>query len=151
MSALPPASERRLVGVHPDLVRVVRFAAGITEVAFIVTEGLRTLERQKELLAAGASTTLRSRHLTGHAVDLGAMVAGKLRWDWPLYQRLGAIVKAAAEEVGVTIEWGGDWVTFKDGPHFQLPWSAYPVVAGGLPLPPAPVPPANSVAFGGGK
>ena len=124
---LDARSRSRLKGVHPDLVRVVEEAALITEVPFVVTEGLRTLERQQELKAAGATTTLHSRHLTGHAVDLGAIVGGKLRWDWPLYNRLGEIVKAAAEEVAVIVEWGGDWQTFKDGPHFQLPWHAYPV------------------------
>ena len=67
-----------------------------------------------------------SRHLTGHAVDLGALVAGKLRWDWPLYEQLAGAMKESAKQVGVPVEWGGDWRTFKDGPHFQLPWREYP-------------------------
>lgn len=117
----------RLEGVHADLVRVVHAAAAISDLDFTVLEGLRTLARQKQLLAARATTTLRSRHLTGHAVDLGAMVAGAVRWDWPLYHRLAAIVKNAARAEDVPIEWGGDWRSFKDGPHWQLPWKAYPV------------------------
>ena len=119
-------SETSLKGVHPDLVRVVRRAAEITSTDFIVTEGLRTKERQIQLLASGASQTMRSRHLTGHAVDLAAKVGNEVRWDWPLYHKLAAAMKRAAHEVGVQIEWGGDWTKFKDGPHFQLPWKAYP-------------------------
>lgn len=118
---------KRLEGVHPDLARVIVRAADLTGGAFTVTEGRRTLERQKQLKAAGATTTLNSRHLTGHAVDVAALVNGKVRWDWPLYARIAAVVKAAAEEFRVPITWGGDWVTFKDGCHFELPWKQYPV------------------------
>ncbi len=123
---LSKRSLQRLEGVHPDLVKVVQRAIQLTPVDFTVLEGLRTLERQKQLVAAGASKTMNSRHLTGHAVDLGAYVAGEVRWDWPLYHQIAAAVKRAAAEVGVPIEWGGDWRTFKDGPHFQLPFASYP-------------------------
>lgn len=123
---LGPRSLAKLEGVHPDLVRVIQRAIEISPVDFAVTEGLRTMARQKELLAAGATTTLKSRHLTGHAVDLAPYAARKLRWDWPLFYRLAPAVKQAAAECGVEIEWGGDWETFKDGPHFQLPWEKYP-------------------------
>ena len=122
---LSARSRQRLEGVHPDLVRVVERAIEITEVDFSVLETLRTPERQRELLAQGATTTLNSRHLTGHAVDLGAWVGG-IRWDWPLYHKIAAAMKQAAEELQVPIEWGGDWRTFPDGPHFQLPWAQYP-------------------------
>lgn len=114
-------SEKNLVGVHEDLVKVVRRAASITDVDFIVTEGLRSKERQALLVKAGASQTMNSKHLTGNAVDLAAVVAGDVRWDWPLYSKLAKVMKQAAKDVGVTIEWGGDWKSFKDGPHFQLP------------------------------
>lgn len=114
----------RMAGVHPDLVRVIERARQHAD--FIVTEGLRTAARQQQLMDAGASTTLNSRHLTGHAVDLAARVAGEVRWDWPLYDKLGDAVKRAAAEEGVPIEWGGDWPRFRDGPHFQLPWATYP-------------------------
>lgn len=124
--SLSKLSEAKLVGVHPDLVRVVRRAIQITPVDFRVIEGLRTIERQRQLVKAGASRTLRSRHLNGHAVDLAALVGGKVSWDWPLYHRIADAMKDAAEDEGVPIEWGGDWTTFKDGPHFQLPWSKYP-------------------------
>jgi peptidoglycan LD-endopeptidase CwlK len=119
-------SIKALQGVHLDLVRVVYKAAEISEVDFIVTEGLRTVERQKKLVAAGASKTMHSRHIHGFAVDLAAVVDGDVRWDWPLYRRLAEAMKEAAYIEGVPLEWGGDWLSFKDGPHFQLPSSRYP-------------------------
>jgi peptidoglycan L-alanyl-D-glutamate endopeptidase CwlK len=123
---LDDRSLKRLEGVHPDLVAVVLGAAQITEVDFIVTEGLRTKERQEQLVRAGASKTLKSRHLTGHAVDLAAKVGNEVRWDWPLYHKLAAAMKDSAAALGIEIEWGGDWKSFPDGPHFQLPWAIYP-------------------------
>lgn len=125
---LNPRSEKNLTGVHDDLVRVVRRAAKDCPdgISFIVTEGLRTVEKQKTLMASGASRTMRSRHLTGHAIDIAAIVAGEVRWDFPLYTRLSVVMKKAAADEKVQIEWGGDWRTFKDGPHYQLPWNLYP-------------------------
>lgn len=123
---LDERSRKRLEGVHPDLVAVVEAAAEVTEVDFIVTEGLRTKERQEQLVRAGASKTLKSRHLTGHAVDLAAKVGNEVRWDWPLYHKLAAAMKDSAAALGIEIEWGGDWKSFPDGPHFQLPWATYP-------------------------
>ena len=117
----------RLEGVHPDLVRVVKRAAATSDLDFTVLEGLRTLDRQKQLKAQGATKTMNSRHLTGHAVDLAPMLDGKVSWDWPLYHRLAKIVKAAAAAEKVPLTWGGDWRTFKDGPHWELPWKQYPV------------------------
>lgn len=123
---LSKKSRDRLAGVHPDLVKVVERAIEITEIDFVVLEGVRSKTRQEQLVKAGASQTMMSRHLTGHAVDLGAYVAGSVRWDWPLYHKLAVAVKQAAAELQVPIEWGGDWTTFKDGPHWQLPWKEYP-------------------------
>jgi peptidoglycan L-alanyl-D-glutamate endopeptidase CwlK len=126
MFKLSQRSKDRMKGVHPDLVKVVEHAIEITTVDFAVLEGLRTPERQKVLKEAGASQTLNSRHITGHAVDLGAWVDGEVRWDWPLYHQIAKAMKTAAAELNVPIEWGGDWRTFKDGPHFQLPHKSYP-------------------------
>ncbi len=116
----------RLAGVHTDLARVAKRALELSEVDFGITEGRRTLVKQKEYFAAGATTTMNSRHLTGHAIDVVAYVNGKVRWDWPLYHKIAAAMKQAAQELNVPIEWGGDWKKFKDGPHFQLPWKVYP-------------------------
>lgn len=122
---LSAASMAKLDGVHPDLRRVMlRAVQG--PLAFVVTEGMRTLERQKKLVAAGASQTLHSRHLTGHAVDVAPIISGQVRWDWPAFYPLAAQIKQAAGECDVQIEWGGDWIHFKDGPHFQLPERLYP-------------------------
>ena len=119
-------SEKQLLGVHPDLIRVMRRALEISKVDFTVLEGVRTEARQAELIKAGASQTMNSRHLTGHAVDIAPLVGGEVRWDWPLYFTLAEAVKAAAAELNIPIEWGGDWRRFKDGPHWQLPWKVYP-------------------------
>ena len=124
--ALSNKSRSRLAGVHPKLCAVVSLAITISDIDFCVLEGVRTIERQRELVAAGASKTMRSRHLTGHAIDLGAMVGGEVRWDWPLYDQIALAVKDAARLTGTPLEWGGDWETFKDGPHWQLPWAEYP-------------------------
>ena len=125
--ALSDRDEKRLAGVHSDLVRLVRRLAETTPLPFAVLEGKRSLERQRELVARGASMTMNSRHLTGHAVDLAPIDAeGEISWDWPLYHRLAPVVKKAAEELGIAVEWGGDWRNFRDGPHWQLPWTEYP-------------------------
>jgi peptidoglycan LD-endopeptidase CwlK len=116
----------RLSGVHPDLVAVVKRALEITEVDFAVLEGVRSRTRQEQLFKQKATKTMNSRHLTGHAVDLGAYVGGSIRWDWPLYYRIADAMKAAAAELEIPLTWGGDWKTFPDGPHFELPWAQYP-------------------------
>ena len=126
-------SRSKLEGVHPDLIRVIYRAAEISEVDFVVTEGVRTKERQKKLYLAGASKTMRSRHIPesnrcnqGCAVDLAAVVDGEVRWDWPLYDKLSTFIKEAAKIEGVRITWGGDWLGLRDGPHFELDSKIYP-------------------------
>ncbi len=123
---LSQRSRAALQGVHPDLVAVAEAALELTPVDFMVTEGLRTAARQAELVRAGASRTLNSRHLTGHAVDVAAWVDGQVRWDWPLYPRIAEAFKAAAKGRGVRLIWGGDWPRLRDGPHFELDRGAYP-------------------------
>ena len=118
-------SLRNLQGVHPDLVRVVHRVLELTPTDFLITEGVRTLKRQAELVAAGASKTMNSRHLTGHAVDFAPIVAGKVRWDWPLFPPIARAFKEAAAERGVQIVWGGDWRNFRDGPHIELDRRVY--------------------------
>ena len=126
MFSLGPRSKMRLNGVHSDLVKVVERAIQITTVDFTVLEGVRSPERQKALYEAGASQTLNSRHITGHAVDLGAWVDSQGDWSWPLYDKIAEAMKLAGSQLNVPIEWGGNWEKFKDGPHFQLPWKEYP-------------------------
>ena len=124
--ALSALSRRRLLGVHPDLIRCVERAIQITEVDFLVVEGVRDVERQKLLVANGASTTMNSRHLTGHAVDLCAIRDGRLLWGQPQADQVARAMQDAAKEFGIALEWGGDWTSFVDTPHFQLSWSQYP-------------------------
>jgi peptidoglycan L-alanyl-D-glutamate endopeptidase CwlK len=118
--------DERLASIHPRLADVVRRAATYLPYELLVVEGIRTLARQRELVAKGASKTLKSRHLTGHAVDLAPILDGEARWDWPLFAPLAAAMKRAAEELDTRIVWGGDWRTFKDGPHFELDRNFHP-------------------------
>lgn len=114
-------SEACLKGVHPDLVAVVRKAREACP--FRVTEGLRSLARQRELVAQKRSQTLKSRHLTGHAVDLVDMAGSYAEAEM---KHISEAMKAAATEMGVKLVWGGDWTSFQDTPHFELERHAYP-------------------------
>jgi len=105
------------------MVAVVTRALEISEKDFSVTEGVRNIERQRMLKRTGKSTTLKSRHLTGHAVDV---VPYPVSWEWDEFYPIGDAMKAAAKELDIKIVWGGDWKKFPDGPHFQLDWKAYP-------------------------
>jgi len=135
---LGPRSLLNLRGVHPDLVAVVKRAIEITPVDFTVLEGRRTVERQKQLFAQGASKTMASRHiptpskvavdgetLWAHAVDIAPWVSRRISWHWPHYHELAPAIKQAAEELKIPIEWGGDWTSFVDGPHWQLSRDKY--------------------------
>lgn len=113
-------SKDRLKGVDERLVKVVERAIELTEIDFTVLEGLRTPERQKQLVADGFSKTLKSKHLTGNAVDLGALVNGTISWDKQHYHTIAKAMKKSAEELKVNIRWGGDFKSFFDGPHFEL-------------------------------
>lgn len=145
-------SKGKLKGVHPDLVRVVAKAIQITPVDFGVTQGLRTLEQQRAYVASGASKTMNSRHLTGHAVDVMAYVGREGRWDFGLYIQIAEAFRQAAKIEGVPLRWGACWMRIDtsteplssmvaryvaqckerkenplvDGPHFELPKVLYP-------------------------
>jgi peptidoglycan LD-endopeptidase CwlK len=119
-------SLNNLNGIHPDLRRVIDRALQDSPLDFVVIEGLRTKERQKQLVASGASRTMNSRHLTGHAVDLMPIGPNGPAFDWPLYDKLGPAVKEASQKEGVALDWGGDWKSFRDGPHFELDRALYP-------------------------
>jgi len=127
MFYLSAASKSKLLGVHSDLCAVVEECIKITPVDFKVLEGVRSIERQKLLVASGASSTMNSRHITGHAVDLGALEDGKVVWHWPLYFKIAEAMLASGKKLGVPVEAGAYWKKFPDGPHFQLTWEAYPI------------------------
>ncbi|EOJ8669151.1 TPA: M15 family metallopeptidase [Providencia stuartii] len=120
-------SEENLRGVHPDLVKVTRRALELTNIDFMVIEGKRTETRQRQLVKNGASQTMNSRHLTGHAVDCAPLVNREIPWkDWSKFKLVADAMLQAGKELGVDVEWGGDWTSFKDGPHFQLSRKSYP-------------------------
>mgnify|MGYP003645213976 FL=1 len=117
-------SLQSLSGVHPDLVAVVKKAIQITEQDFTVIEGIRNINRQRELVKAGKSTTMNSRHITGHAVD---MVPWPVDWeDIERFEIMAEAMKLAAEQLDIPIVWGGDWKSFYDAPHFELDRKSYP-------------------------
>lgn len=131
--SLDPRSLSKLEGVHPDLLHVVREAANRTK--FRVTEGLRDKERQAELVRSGKSKTMNSRHLTGHAIDFIAIGDdGVATYDMEDMTRVAGVIREVAKEQGVPIQWGaaakygGDFKTFNDSPHLQLPWKQYPAI-----------------------
>lgn len=145
-------SRAELVGVHPDLTRVVKRALELTSVDFAVHDGKRTIQEQRAYVMAGVSQTMKSRHLTGHAVDLVPYINGKLRWEWPPIYAIARAMKEAAEEFHQPVRWGGCWSelasldeplddrvaeyvqmrkalgmsAFLDGPHYELPIDQYP-------------------------
>ena len=150
---LTNTSLTKLQGIHPHLKAVILKAITLTEIDFIVLEGLRSSQRQRKLVDKGASQTMKSRHITGHAVDLGAYANGNISWDWKYYYKIADAVKKAAESEDIQIRWGGAWHTsltqyvgtakelskeytqlrksqkrkvFLDGPHFELPKNLYP-------------------------
>lgn len=109
MNKLSERSLKRLEGVDPRLVRVVKKAIGYSKVDFGVTEGLRTLETQKKYVAAGKSQTLNSKHIEGKAVDLVAYVDGQVSWELNLYDDIADAMAKAAKEEGLAIRWGAAW------------------------------------------
>lgn len=118
--SLGERSKINLKGVDSRLVRIVEQAIKETTIDFTVTEGLRTPERQQQLVNDGFSQTMKSKHLTGHAVDLVALIDGKVSWDKKHYPEIARAMKKAADEQKVKIRWGGDFKSFFDGPHFEL-------------------------------
>lgn len=139
-------SYRKMDGVHSELIAIASRALAVSEVDFGISEGLRTKERQRRLVNSGASKTMNSYHITGHAIDVAAYVDGELRWDWPLYDTIAEAMRQGALELGIQLTWGGAWgfpITtmdsaeaakeaylakkraqgrkpFLDGPHYQI-------------------------------
>lgn len=99
----------KLIGIDPKLAQVVKLAIDYTTVDFGVTEGLRTVEKQREYFEAGKSQTMSSKHIDGKAVDLAAYVAGTISWEHNLYDNVADAMKTAAIELNVPIRWGAAW------------------------------------------
>lgn len=144
--ALSQKSLSNLKGVNDDLIKVVKRAIQISKQDFAVNEGLRTIERQRQLVKSGASQTMNSRHISGHAVDLVPIVGGKISWDWRYFYPIAEAMQQAAQELNVKVRWGGCWEVingkagepkqwvdaygaarrklgkkaFTDGPHFEI-------------------------------
>ena len=107
--ALSQRSLDNLAGVDDRLVRVVKRAIELTKVDFGVVEGLRTEERQRELVNKGASQTMASKHIEGQAVDLMAYIGPRASWELNLYDDIADAMKAAAIAENVALRWGAAW------------------------------------------
>ena len=110
----------KLQGVDPRLVKVAELALQRSPFDFGIIEGLRSAERQKQLVAEGKSQTLRSRHLLGRAIDFVVYINGKPNWDLSNYEKVAQVFLEVGKEQGIELEAGAFWKTFKDGPHIQL-------------------------------
>lgn len=127
---LSARSKARMSGVHDDLKKVVNRAIELSPFDFGITSGLRTAEEQNALFQQGASQldgyARRSRHQDGHAIDFVVYdEAGKVTWGFSYYERVSWAFKQAADELGIPITWGGDWHSFRDGPHIELKKGVY--------------------------
>ncbi len=127
---LSARSEARMAGVHDDLKKVVRRALQLSPFDFGITSGKRTAEEQNALFKKGASQldgyARKSRHQTGHAIDFVVYDEnGKVTWGFSYYEQVSWAFKQAADELGIAITWGGDWVSFRDGPHIELKQGMY--------------------------
>lgn len=109
-----------LKGVDERLVKLMKEVLTISPYDFGITEGLRTIEKQKEYVRTGKSQTMNSYHLKGKAVDIVVYKDREVTWKLDYYKEIADIVKEIAKEKGLKITWGGDWKTLVDGPHFQL-------------------------------
>ena len=117
---LSQRSLNNLKGVHPDLVRVINEAIQESPYDFDITEGLRTIERQKQLVKEGKSQTMNSRHLTGKAVDIVVYVNGEVTWNYKYYKEVATHIIVCSKLNAVPMVWGGDWKTLVDAVHFEL-------------------------------
>lgn len=109
---LSNTSLERLQGVDDKLIRVINTAlTKYAQVDFGVASGVRTIEEQRVLVSEGKSNTMKSKHLTGDAVDLYPYYDGQAHWNLESYQDLVVSMKKAAEEHNVEIKWGGCWQT----------------------------------------
>lgn len=116
--ALTDADRGYLVGVDARLVELVERLADVSPIPFKITEGVRTPERQKQLFAEKKTKTLKSRHITGHAVDIVPLVGGRPSWEWRHYTPVVKTAKKIAAEMNVRVVFGYDWGW--DAPHIEV-------------------------------
>lgn len=123
MFYLSKASKDKLKGIDKHLIELAEKSIVNSPYDFKITEGLRTKTRQKQLVAEKKSQTMYSRHIIGQAFDIAIIDPTdkkKITWDFKYYKTVAAHIKKIAQEMGISITWGGDWKSFKDGPHFQI-------------------------------
>ena len=117
---LSELSKKRLEGVDERLKAIVIECAVRCSYPFNVSEGLRTEEQQREYVRQGKSRTMKSKHLTGKAVDLYPLSMDRKVVDWSRFEELADLMFQVASDQGVEIVWGGHWKTLVDKCHFEL-------------------------------
>lgn len=117
-SKLDAASEKKLAGVNKRLADFIRQLSCVSPTPFIVTEGVRTKQRQRELFNAKRTKTLNSRHLVGRAVDIAPKVRGVVSWEWKDFTPVIEAARKLALETGVQLNFGYDWGW--DAPHIEM-------------------------------
>ena len=126
MFKLGKASKRNLKGVNSMLIAVIERALQISNVDFGIpsTGGVRTADEQSVLFAIGLSNAdgykNKSKHQTGDAFDIFAYVDGKASYEVEHLALCATAILQAANELGISVYWGGHWRNFKDMPHFEL-------------------------------
>ena len=117
---LSELSKKRLEGVDERLKAVVIECAARCPFPFNVSEGLRTVEQQREYVKQGKSRTMNSKHLTGKAVDLYPLTMNRKQVDWSRFEELADLMFQVAKDQDTEIVWGGNWKTLVDKCHFEL-------------------------------
>lgn len=120
MPSFSKASKAKLYTCHADLIRL--FEAVIKKTDCTIVCGYRGKDEQDKAFAEGKSKlkfpSSRHNRKPSEAVDA---VPYPIDWnDLERFKALAKIVKETAKELGIAIEWGGDWKSFKDMPHYQL-------------------------------
>lgn len=110
----------KMKGVDERLVKVMQATIADSPYDFGITEGLRTVERQRQLVDQGLSLTMNSKHIVGKAVDIVIYINGKPNWEFSKYKEVADKVMEKAKELGISVRWGGTFKKLKDGPHFEL-------------------------------
>ena len=118
---LSDRSLKAMKGLHKDLVQLIKVGIVNSPYDFVITEGLRSAERQAEMLRTKKSKVRHSKHQDGFAVDIMAYDEnGKGTWEHTYYEAINSHIQEVANLEGIVITWGGTWTTLVDAVHFQI-------------------------------
>jgi peptidoglycan L-alanyl-D-glutamate endopeptidase CwlK len=133
VSPVDDRSEKVIATLLPQVRPIARALvqkAAAAGISIRVISGLRSYEEQAALYAQGRTapgkkvTNARagySNHNFGIAFDIGVFEGNRYLPESPKYKAVGAL------GMDLGLEWGGNWKTIVDQPHFQLrpAWAAH--------------------------